>query len=302
MTTEEKQREILKLKRELDAIIIAHNYQIPEIQDVADFIGDSLELSRKVSNLENNMVFFCGVKFMAETAKVLSPNKHIYLPNTEAGCRMADMVNAESLRKFKKKYPGAKTVCYVNTTAETKTECDICCTSANATAVVNSLDVDTVLFVPDGNLASYTQTKTSKKIIPYPGFCYVHNLITENDVEMARLLHPDAIVIVHPEAKLEASKAADYVLSTGGMVKLAKETAKKEIVVGTEEGMIYRLQKENPHKKFYPIKEKLICQGMKAITLDDLLSSMRNLKYEIELPESIIEKAYKPIKRMVDLK
>lgn len=302
MTDKEKQKEILKLKKELNAVIIAHNYQIPEIQDIADFLGDSLELSKKVAKLDNDRIFFCGVKFMAETAKILSPNKHIYIPDINAGCKMADMVTAKSLREFKKKYPEAKTVCYVNTTAETKTECDICCTSANAADIVNSLDTDTVLFVPDGNLASYVQTKTSKRVIPYPGFCYVHNLIAKDDVEMARALHPEAIVIVHPEAKLEASLAADYILSTGGMVKIAKETDKKEIVVGTEEGMIYRLQKENPGKKFYPLKDKLICQGMKAITLDNLLTSLKELKYEIELPEDIIKNAYEPIKRMVDLK
>lgn len=301
MTNEEKQTEILKLKKELNAVIIAHNYQIPEIQDISDFLGDSLELSKKVTKLNNKNIFFCGVKFMAETAKILSPEKHIYIPEIEAGCRMADMVSAKSLREFKKKYPGAKTVCYVNTTAETKTECDICCTSANAVDIVNSLDANTILFVPDSNLASYVQTKTLKKIIPYPGYCYVHNLIKKDDVEMARVLHPDAIVIVHPEAKLEASLAADYVLSTGGMVKIAKETNKKEIVVGTEEGMIYRLQKENPDKKFYPLKDKLICQGMKAITLDNLLESLKELKYEIKLPEEIIKNAYKPIQRMVEL-
>ncbi len=297
----DKQKKILKLKNELNAIILAHNYQLPEIQDIADFLGDSLELSRKIENLKSDYIFFCGVQFMAETAKILSPNKHIYLPNLGAGCEMADMVDIKSLKEFKQKHPDTSVLCYVNTTAETKTECDICCTSANAVSITNKIENNRIIFVPDKNLAAYVRTKTEKEIIAYPGFCYVHNFITKNDIKNARKLYPDAVIIVHPESTLEASLAADYVLSTGGMVRFVKETDIKSIIIGTEEGIVYRLQRENPDKHIIPLKSGLICKGMKAITIDDLLKSMTHLQYEITLPDDIIQRAYTPIKRMLEL-
>lgn len=301
MTLVDKQKKILNLKNKLNAIILAHNYQLPEIQDIADFLGDSLELSRKVENLKSEHIFFCGVQFMAETAKILSPNKHIYLPNPRAGCEMANMVDIKSLKEFKQKHHGASVLCYVNTTAETKTECDFCCTSANAVSIANKIENSRIIFVPDKNLAAYVRTKTEKEIIPFPGFCYVHNFITKYDIKNARELYPDAAIIIHPESTLEASLAADHVLSTGGMVRFAKETDIKSIVIGTEEGIVYRLQKENPDKHIIPLKAGLICKGMKTITIDDLLKSMTHLQYEITLPDDIIHRAYNPIKRMLEL-
>jgi quinolinate synthase len=246
---------INQLKRKHNAVILAHNYQIGDVQDVADFVGDSLELSQKAAGLEQETIVFCGVHFMAETAAILAPEKTVLIPDINAGCPMADMITAEELRNWKKHYPGRKVVCYVNTSAEVKAECDICCTSSNALNVVESMEGDEILFAPDKNLAAYVARYTEKKIIPWDGYCYVHNNIMARDVREKRTLHPEAEVWVHPECRPEVIDIADKVLSTGKMVKGARQTTKKEIILGTESGIIYRMKKENPEKIFYPAKD-----------------------------------------------
>ncbi len=235
-----------ELKRRKNAVILAHNYQLPEVQDAADFVGDSLELSRKAAGLEASTIVFCGVHFMAETAAVLAPGKTVLLPEIEAGCPMADMINGRELRAWKAQNPGLKVVCYVNTSAEVKAESDICCTSSNAVAVVESLGVDRVLFVPDKNLAAYVARETGKTVIAWDGYCYVHHRFTPRDIEEARAKHPQAEVWVHPECPLDVIERADKVLSTGKMVLEARATTRREVIIGTEKGIIYRLSKENP--------------------------------------------------------
>lgn len=293
---------IQKLKRELNAVIIAHNYQIGDVQDIADFVGDSLELSQKAAQIESEMIVFCGVHFMAETAAILSPKKTVLIPERDAGCPMADMIDGSEMREWKKQYPGSEVVCYVNTTAEVKAECDVCCTSSNALEVVDSLDGDEILFAPDKNLAAYVARFTKKKIIPWDGFCYVHNNILVEDVEEKRRLFPDAEVWVHPECRPEVIDAADKVLSTGKMVKEARETKKKTIVVGTEAGMVYRLKKENPDKDFYPAKELAFCFNMKKIDLNGVLRSLENRVFRVEVPPEIRQKALGAIEKMIHIK
>lgn len=293
---------IQKLKRELNAVIIAHNYQIGDVQDIADFVGDSLELSQKAAQIESEMIVFCGVHFMAETAAILSPKKTVLIPEIDAGCPMADMIDGSEMREWKKQYPGSEVVCYVNTTAEVKAECDVCCTSSNALEVVDSLDGDEILFAPDKNLAAYVARFTKKKIIPWDGFCYVHNNILVEEVEEKRRLFPDAEVWVHPECRPEVIDAADKVLSTGKMVKEARETKKKTIVVGTEAGMVYRLKKENPDKDFYPAKELAFCFNMKKIDLNGVLRSLENRVFRVEVPPEIRQKALGAIEKMIHIK
>ena len=254
MKKSEIMNRIEQLKKKRNAVIIAHNYQIGEVQDVADFLGDSLQLSQEAAKLKENVIVFCGVHFMAETAAILSPEKTVLMPDLGAGCPMADMITASELREWKKQYPGRKVVCYVNTSAEVKAECDICCTSSNAVQVVEAVEGDEILFAPDKNLAAYVARFTKKKIIPWDGYCYVHNNIHLKDIEEKRRLYPDAEVWVHPECRPEVIDTADKVLSTGKMVKEARETEKKRIILGTEAGMTYRLKKENPDKEIIDIK------------------------------------------------
>lgn len=293
---------ILELKKKHNAVLIAHNYQIGEVQDIADFVGDSLELSQKAAQIESDIIVFCGVHFMAETAAILSPEKTVLLPDKNAGCPMADMITASDMREWKKRYPGQKVVCYVNTTAEVKAECDICCTSSNAVEVVESLDGDEILFAPDKNLAAYIARFTHKKIIPWDGYCYVHNNIHVKDIEEKRRLYPDAEVWVHPECRPEVIDIADKVFSTGKMVKEARETEKNKIILGTEAGMTYRLKKENPDKEFYPAKDLSFCFNMKKIDLNKVLKSLEDLKYKVEVPPEISPKALGSIKKMIQIK
>lgn len=293
---------IEELKKKHNAVLIAHNYQIGEVQDVADFVGDSLELSQKAAQIESDIIVFCGVHFMAETAAILSPEKTVLLPEKDAGCPMADMITASDMREWKKRYPGRKIVCYVNTTAEVKAECDICCTSSNAVEVVESLDGDEILFAPDKNLAAYVARHTNKKIIPWDGYCYVHNNIHVKDIEEKRRLHPDAEVWVHPESRPEVIDIADKVFSTGKMVKEAGETKKNKIILGTEAGMTYRLKKENPDKEFYPAKDLSFCFNMKKIDLNKVLKSLEDLKYKVEVPSEIRKKALGSIEKMIQIK
>ena len=292
---------IRQLKTERNAIILAHNYQLGEVQDVADFLGDSLGLSIKASQVEEDVIVFCGVHFMAETAAILAPGKMVLSPEPEAGCPMADMLDAEELRKWKLANPGRPAVCYVNTTAAAKAECDICCTSSNALEVVESLDESEILFAPDKNLAAYVARHTDKTIIPWDGYCYVHNNILAKDVRARKERHPDAEVWVHPECRPEVIDLADRVLSTGKMIREARSTRRKEIIIGTESGIIHRLKKENPGKRFYPVKELALCANMKKITLEKVLHSLENMQFEIKVAPEISEKARGAIERMINI-
>ncbi|RKZ20772.1 quinolinate synthase [bacterium] len=293
--------EILRLKKERDAIILAHNYQIPEVQEIADFLGDSLDLSRKAMEVKERVIVFCGVRFMAETAKILSPEKTVLLPSLNAVCPMADMVTGEDLRKIKERFPEDPIVCYVNTNAETKAACDICCTSANAEKVVNSLSQKEIIFAPDINLGDWVSKHVNKRVILWPGYCYVHRKFTREEVLEAREKHPDAEILVHPECNPEVVELADYVLSTNGMVKRVRESERDEFVIGTECGLIERLKREFPGKKFYSLGEPKICDGMKSITLESVYEALRDMKHKIELPPEIIKDARESIERMVEI-
>ncbi len=301
MEHEKLVEEILRLKEERNAIIMAHNYQLPEIQDIADFLGDSLELARKAVNVDAEVIVFAGVDFMAETAKILNPEKTVLLPTRRATCAMANMLKPEHIIEAKKKYPDAPVVLYVNTTAETKAYADVTVTSANAVKIVEKLESDVIIFGPDKNLAHYVAKQTGKKVIPVPeyGHCYVHRQFTLEDVERARRLHPNAKLMVHPECEPEVQERADIIVSTGGMIRRACEH--EEWVVFTEREMVYRLSKLYPEKKFYPAREGAFCIGMKAITLKHIYESLRDMKYPVEVPEEIAEKARKAIEKMLEM-
>ena len=291
--------EIDELKKEKKAIILDHNYQRPEIQDIADFFGDSLGLAKQAAETKARIIVFCGVRFMAETAKILSPGKMVLLPRKEAGCPMADMITAEDLRRLKKNYPDAKVVSYVNTNADVKAESDICCTSANAVKVVKNISAKRIIFTPDKNLAGYCQRFVDKEIIPWNGYCYVHEKIREEEVCLAKEKLPDALLLVHPECKPSVIDLADEVLSTSGMVSFAKKSDKKKFLIGTEEGLIYRLKKENPEKEFYAAGTAKMCLNMKLTTLKDVYLSLKEERYAIELPEGIIKSAGKTLTAML---
>lgn len=291
--------EIQKLKEEKNAVILAHNYQIPPIQDLADFVGDSLALAIQATKVDSDLIIFCGVDFMAESALILNPKKTIVQPNPKAKCPMAAMVDVEGLRLAKQKNPEATVVSYVNTTAAVKTETDICCTSANAIKVIKSLDSDTVLFVPDSNLGLYAQRfLPEKKFIFWPGYCHVHQDISVEQIQSLKNKHPDAEVLVHPECSPDVIDIADHVYSTEGMVKHCSSSTSKEFIIGTEEGLVHRLKKENPSKIFFAI-ENAICPNMKKITLENTLEALKNLEPRIVLSDEVIEKAKAPLDRMV---
>ena len=295
-------QKIGELKRKRNAIILAHNYQSAEVQDVADYVGDSLELSIEAARTKADVILFCGVRFMAETSSILSPEKIVLMPDKNSGCPLADMVDKKSLKNWQKKYPDSTTVAYVNTTAEVKAESDICCTSANADKVVSSLDNFQVLFVPDKHLAHWTAEKVpDKKIISYPGYCPVHMKILAEDVLRMKKKYPGAEVIVHAECSPAVIALSDRVLSTGGMCKYAIVSKAKEFIVGTEVGIIHRLKKENPNKDFYPANEFAVCSDMKLITLEKIAISLSEMKYEVKVPEKIRENARKPIERMLEV-
>ena len=290
-----------ELKKRKNAVILAHNYQIPEVQDAADFVGDSLELSRKAAGLDAGLIVFCGVHFMAETAAILAPGKTVLLPEIEAGCPMSDMINGRELRAWKARYPGLKVVCYVNTSAEVKAESDICCTSSNAVAVVDSLGVDTVLFVPDKNLAAWVARETGKTVIAWDGYCYVHHRFTPRDIRDARALHPGAEVWVHPECPLDVIDLADKVLSTGKMILEARTTSRREVIIGTEKGILYRLGKENPAVEFYPARETALCAHMKMTTLPKVLRALETDTYRVDVPRDIADRARGAIQAMLKI-
>ncbi|MCM8771587.1 MAG: quinolinate synthase NadA [Candidatus Omnitrophica bacterium] len=294
--------EILRLKKEKEAIILAHNYQIPEIQDLADFVGDSLELARKASQVKDaKIIVFCGVKFMAETAKILSPDKKVLLPDLDAGCPLADMAKYQDVLKMKEKYPDAWIVSYVNTNADVKSISDVCCTSANADIVVRNVPAKKIIFLPDKNLCWYVKQKVSEKeIICWDGYCFVHRKFTVEEVKKAREKYPNAEIIVHPECDPEIQKLADGIYSTSGMLKRAKESNSKIFIIGTEEGLLHRLKKENPEKEFYSLGSGKICPNMKKITIEKLYLSLKEEKYEINLKPDILEKAKVSLERMLE--
>ena len=293
-------KKISELKKKMNAIILAHNYQLPEVQDVADFLGDSLGLSQKAADTDADVIVFCGVHFMAQTAAILSPQKKVLMPDRGAGCPMADMINAEGLRNFKKKHPGAVVVSYVNTPAAVKAGSDVCCTSANAVKVVNSLPDKKIIFVPDKYLGQYVTNKSDKEIILWEGYCPVHAGILSEDILKAKKEHPDAEVLVHPECTREVIALADKVFSTTGMVNYAKKTDSAEMIIGTEVGIIYRLQKENPDKRFYPASPNAVCEDMKKNNLEKVLWSLEEIKYEIKVEEPIRQKAKEAIDGMLE--
>lgn len=292
---------ILMLKNSRNAILLVHNYQRPEIQDIADFLGDSLVLSLQASKTDAAVILFCGVDFMAESAKILNPNKIVIHPNLKAKCPMAAMISIKELRALKDENPDAAVVAYVNTTAETKAEADVCCTSANVVKVIKSLPQKKIIFIPDTNLGLYAQRFVQdKEFIFWNGYCHVHQDITKEEIFGLKKQHPNAEVLVHPECIPEVIDAADFVYSTEGMVKHVLKSDSKEFIIGTEKEMCYRLKKENPSKKFYPVKNA-ICPNMKKITIEDVLKSLETLKPEITLPDKIMKTARLPLQRMVDM-
>jgi quinolinate synthase len=301
MNKEEILGRIAELRKERKAVILAHNYQIGEVQDIADYTGDSLGLSQEAARSSAEVIVFCGVHFMAETAAILSPQKTVLLPDLHAGCPMADMITAQELREWKARYPGRKVVSYVNTTAEVKAESEICCTSSNAVKVVNSLPDDEILFAPDKNLAAYVARQTKKKIIAWDGYCYVHNQILAADVQARKKTHPEAEVWVHPECRPEVIDLADKVISTGNMVKAARETSAKEVLVGTEAGILYRLRKENPRTAFYPVKELAFCSNMKKINLIKVWKALEEMQFHVEVPAAISQRARGAIEKMIQI-
>jgi quinolinate synthase len=295
---------ILKLKKEKKAVILAHNYQRSEIQEIADYVGDSIELSRKaVEEKDAEMIVFSAVDFMAESAAILNPDKKVLLPCLGARCPMAQMLTVDEIKLAKAQYPKAPVVLYVNTLAVCKANCDVCCTSANAVEVIKSLDADTILFGPDRNLAEYVSEKTGKTLIPIPewGFCPTHLLFQPEDVKVLKMMHPDATVMVHPECSSEMRKVADYVGSTSKMCRYAKESNAKNFIVGTEEGILHRLRKENPEKNFYLAYEDAICPNMKLTTLDRLYVALKEEKNVVRVPEAVAKKAHASLERMFEV-
>ncbi|GBE33661.1 quinolinate synthase A [bacterium BMS3Bbin06] len=318
--------EILKLKDLRRAVLLAHNYQRDEVQEIADFVGDSLELSRKAAGVDCDVIVFCGVNFMAESASILSPEKTVLLPEPDANCPMADMIRVEgerkvwksfsgyeqqpafvfphgyTLRDIKAEHPGLPVVTYVNTTADVKAESDICCTSANVVKVIESLPGSEVICIPDRNLSAWAATKTDKKIISWDGFCHVHDRVTAEDARRARREHPDAVLMAHPECRLEVLELADHVTSTSGMLRHAGSSDAVEFVVGTEIGLMYRLRKENPGKVFHPLRKDMICPNMKKTRLTSVLTALREMKHAISVPEDVRVRAKKALDRMLEIK
>jgi len=290
---------ISTLKKKRNAVILVHNYQLGEVQDIADFVGDSLDLSQNAAKTNADVIVFCGVHFMAETASILCPDKVVLLPEISAGCPMANMITAKQLRAKKKEHPQAVVVCYINSSAEVKAESDICCTSANAVGVVKSLDAREILFVPDQYLGHYISTRTGKKMILWPGFCPTHAGIKPETIKELKQEYPQAKVVVHPECRPEVIALADEVLSTSGMCRYAQRDEVREMIVGTEMGIIHRLKKENPGKRFIPVSEQAICPNMKLTTLEKVLWSLEEMSPEVKVPERIRLKAIAAVDKML---
>ncbi len=324
MVRDELREKILELKQKRNAVILAHNYQRDEVQEIADFTGDSLELSRRAATYDCDVIVFCGVNFMAESASILSPDKTVLLPAMDADCPMADMITVDrprerrmnfpgysdvkyaypekfTLRDMKKRYPGVPVVSYVNTTAEVKAESDYCCTSSNGVKVVNSIDSDRVICVPDRNLAAWIAKNTKKEIIAWDGFCHVHDRIRPVDVKAARSAHPAAVFVAHPECRLEVCEMADHVTSTSGMLRYCWESDAKEFIVGTETGLLYRLRLENSGKRFYPLRNDMVCPNMKKTSLRSVLFALENNTQVIKVPEEIRVPAKRALDRMLEI-
>ena len=292
-------QKIAGLKEELKAVIVAHNYQRAEVQDIADFVGDSLELSRQCTEVDAETIVFCGVRFMAESAAILNPDRTVLLSEGSAGCPLADMINIDELRGWKQRYPGASVVCYINSSAESKAESDVCCTSANGVQIVNSMPSNDILFVPDQNLGHYISTQTTKNIVLYPGFCYVHHRLKPEQVKLAKQVHPEAQVLVHPECRPEVIALADAALSTSQMLRYVKASSHNSFIIGTEEGIVHRLRLENPDKSFYLITNSQICTDMKKTTLETLARTMESRQNIVTVPEEVRLKAKQAIDRML---
>ena len=293
---------IKKLKAERNAVILAHNYQPGEIQDLADFTGDSLGLSIKAAQTDAEVIIFCGVQFMAETAAILSPEKIVLLPDKNAGCPLADMVTAEQLRQLKQKHPDALVVCYVNSSAEVKAESDYCCTSANAVEVVESLPIDKkIIFVPDQHLGQFVIEKTGRNLVLWPGYCASHVVITEEDIKSAKAKYPDAVAMAHPECTEPVKQLSDQILSTGQMLRYVEKSTAKRFIVATETGMIYALKKQNPEAEFIAASDRAICPNMKMISLEKIVWSLEDMQYKVAIADEIRIKAKKALDRMVEV-
>lgn len=294
----EKIKDLLKKRR---AILLAHNYQPPEIQDLADLCGDSLELSIKAARTDAEVILFCGVHFMAETASILSPDKTVLLPRMDAGCPMADMIEPHALQARMDALPPMPVVTYVNSSAAVKAFSTICCTSANVVEVVNSLDAEAVLMTPDRNLALYTASRTNKKIHFWDGYCPIHDRLRPDDVLKAKRAHPDAVFMAHPECRPEVLELADVVTSTSGMLRYPGESESPAFIVGTEIGILYPLKKAHPDRRFYPASGGMFCPDMKKITLDDIAKSLEFMEGQVKVPEKIRVPAHTAVQRMIDL-
>ncbi|MBS3994257.1 MAG: quinolinate synthase NadA [Alkaliphilus sp.] len=302
MDEREMIQEIQRLKKEKNAIILAHNYQIPEVQDIADVVGDSLKLSQEAAKTKADIIIFSGVHFMAESAKILSPDKKVLLPVYDAGCPMADMIDAEQLREFKKKHLDVPVVCYVNSSAEVKAESDICCTSSNAVKIVREMEADKILFVPDQNLGDYIAKQVpEKEVISWEGFCITHHRVKASEVVAARNHHPDALLLIHPECSPDVVERADFVGSTSAIINFARKSENKLFIIGTEMGVLHILRKENPEKSFYLLSPGLTCYNMKKTSLPDIYKSLLKEQYEITIDESVRQKALGSLQRMLDL-
>ena len=293
---------INKLKKDKNAVVLAHCYQNVEIDEVADYVGDSLYLSQMAAKTNADIIVFAGVYFMAQTAKILNPTRKVLLPRLESGCRMADMITLEQLREFKKKFPKMPTVCYINSTAEVKSECDICCTSSNAVKIVDSLNAEEILFLPDTYLGKWVEAKLGNvKVNTYPGFCPTHMQIRDKDVIAAREKYPNALVLAHPECHQSVTAIADYVGSTTGIMKFAKESDNKQFIIATEKGVVDRLKRDYPEKEFILIKDSVICPNMKWNTLTDIYNSLDREEHEITVDEEMAKKALTCIDRMLEV-
>ena len=297
--TDAVREKIAGLKKSLNAVIVAHNYQRPEVQDIADYVGDSLELARICTQVDAEVIVFAGVHFMAESAYILSPQRTVLLTEKEAGCPMADMITAEDLKEWKGRYPKAAVVTYVNSSAAVKALSDACCTSANGVAVVESMPEDEILFIPDQNLGHFISTKTNKKMILYPGFCPPHNRVLPRHVDLAREQYPGAVVLVHPECLPEVIARADAALSTSQMVRYATQSEAQTFVIGTEEGLLHRLRKDNPQKTFHLLTQGLVCPNMKKTTLESVVKTMEQRRNRVTVPEEVRVKAKLALDRML---
>jgi quinolinate synthase len=303
MEKKELVKRINELRKQKNAVIVAHNYQVDDVQEIADVVGDSLALSRYCEANSSDVIVFCGVHFMAESAKILSPQKTVLLPEIDAGCPMADMATPEEVREKRMLHPDAAAVCYINSSANVKAECDICCTSSNAVEVVKSLKEKEVIFIPDMNLGRYVAAMVpEKKIIPWQGFCVTHHKINALDVKKMKELHPDAMLLVHPECKYEIVEMADFVGSTKQIIDYASKSSNSKFLIGTEMGVLYKLKSENPDKIFYLMSQGLICPNMKRTSLQSVYDALNEMKYKISIDEGIRLKAKSALDRMLSIK